>query len=64
MKEVYCLQWTGTNRIADDECYDDREYAEERIKIANRVLSCIHKLCGHKWIIRTLKVNRHKIQQK
>ena len=56
MKEVYALKWTGNNTIHGGECYTDHEYARHVMNHANKKLPWIHRMCGHRYVLTTLKV--------
>jgi len=55
MREVYCITWTGTGKIAENGCYFDRELAELHLKRYNDAMRWWHKLGGHRWYIQTIK---------
>lgn len=55
--EVYCLQWTGTNRIMPATGnYTDKARAERHCEAANKAMPKWRKLFVHRWVVRTLTI--------
>ena len=62
MLEIHCLMWTGTNTIHKYGCYTSLARAERHMKAANKTLRFWHRLGGHRWVIKTLKVTEGEVE--
>ena len=57
--EVHCLVWVNSNGLyipEENGCYTDRARAEKHLEVANKNRRVIHRLFGHRWILKTLTV--------